>query len=50
MAKLDGIQEEGNGYYIKNRINDWVYYIDSITSSSILKYPVDLIQTKESDS
>ena len=47
---FEKIQEQGSSYYIKNRINDWVYYIDPITSSSILKHPDNLIQTKESDS
>ena len=44
------IEGQENGYYIKNRLNDWVYYIDPITSSSILKYPADLIKTDQSDS
>ena len=44
------ILQENDSYYIKNRINDWVYYIDPITSSSILKYPSDLIQIEESES
>ena len=43
-------QQQTGGYYIKNRINDWVYYIDSNTSSSILKYPFDLIEVDSPDS
>ena len=43
-------QQQNGGYYIKNRINDWVYYIDSNTSSSILKYPFDLIEVDSPDS
>ena len=44
------IRQQNDSYYIKNRINDWIYYIDPITSSSILKYPSDLIQIEESES
>ena len=43
-------QQQNGGDYIKNRINDWVYYIDSNTSSSILKYPFDLIEVDSPDS
>ena len=47
---FEDMQGQDSGYYIKNRINDWVYYIDSITASSILKHPEELLKREEPDS
>ena len=42
--------EESKPHIHTNTSWNWVYYIDSNTSSSILKYPFDLIEVDSPDS